>query len=258
MAERDTIKVVKEKLATITSQTDPYFRELQGDERKGVQKLLVSWEHNQTKQAQIKEKAEMILAYEHAAQAKGYKMIAGIDEVGRGPLAGPVVAAAVILPKDFELLEIDDSKKLSEKKRDIFYDLILEQAVSVGIGIVDEKIIDEINIYEATKEAMKMAVAKLSFPPDYLLIDAMKLESLPIAQESIIKGDAKSVSIASASIIAKVTRDRLMKSFDTKYPGYGFANNAGYGTKEHLEGLAKLGPCEIHRETFAPVKKYLN
>ena len=252
-----TISDIKEKLQTVSTQTDPFFKSIVDDERKGVQKLIESWKKDQLKKEKIKEHSEFMCRYERDGLAKGYKMIAGIDEVGRGPLAGPVVAAAVILPKDFEVLEINDSKQLSEKKRDDYYDLIMEQAVAVSVGLVDEREIDNINIYQATKLAMKKAVGKLCFRPDYLLIDAMVLEDVEIDQESIIKGDAKSVSIACASIVAKVTRDQIMKDFDKQYPGYRFGNNAGYGTKEHLNGLENLGVCPIHRRTFAPIKNMI-
>ena len=178
------------------------------------------------------------------------KYIAGIDEVGRGPLAGPVVTAAVILPEDFDVLGVDDSKKLSPKKREELYELIMEKAIAVSIGRREPEDIDRINILEATKEAMADAVMGLPVKPDHLLIDAVKLSGLKIPQTSIIKGDARSVSIAAASIIAKVTRDREMIEMDEKYPGYSFASNKGYGTKAHYDGLSKLGPCPIHRKTF--------
>ena len=176
--------------------------------------------------------------------------ICGIDEVGRGPLAGPVVAAAVILPKEQEILYLNDSKKLSEKKREILYTEIMEKAVAVGIGFASPQRIDEINILQATYEAMRMAISKLAVRPDVLLNDAVTIPEVDIPQVPIIKGDAKSKSIAAASIIAKVTRDRLMVEYDAVMPGYDFANNKGYGTKAHIAGLKELGPTPIHRETF--------
>lgn len=179
-----------------------------------------------------------------------YENICGIDEVGRGPLAGPVVAGAVILPKDTTILYLNDSKKLSEKKREMLYDEIMEKAVATGIGIVSPARIDEINILQATYEAMRMAIARLKVKPDILLNDAVTIPEVEIRQVPIIKGDAKSVSIAAASIIAKVTRDRLMVEYDEVMPGYDFASNKGYGTKAHIEGLKRLGPCPIHRATF--------
>lgn len=181
--------------------------------------------------------------------------ICGIDEVGRGPFAGPVVAGAVILPKDDPILYLNDSKKLSEKKREALYDEIMERAVATGIGIVSPARIDEINILQATYEAMRMAIQNLGVTPDLLLNDAVTIPEVDIAQVPIIKGDAKSVSIAAASIIAKVTRDRLMVEYDSVLPGYDFASNKGYGTKKHIEGLKELGPSPIHRMTF--IKKYV-
>lgn len=181
--------------------------------------------------------------------------ICGIDEVGRGPLAGPVVAGAVILPKDHTILYLNDSKKLSEKKRELLYDEIMEHAVATGIGMVGPARIDEINILQATYEAMRMAIENLQVKPDILLNDAVTIPEVEIPQVPIIKGDAKSISIAAASIIAKVTRDRLMKEYDQVIPGYDFAGNKGYGTKAHLEGLRRLGPSPIHRRTF--IRNYI-
>ena len=183
--------------------------------------------------------------------------IAGIDEVGRGPLVGPVVTAAVILPKDFYDERINDSKKLTEKKRELLYDVIMENALSVGIGISSPEVIDETNILNATKKAMIEAINNLSIKPEHLLIDAVKLD-IDIPQTSIIKGDAKSQSIASASIIAKVTRDRMMVELDKKYPMYDFKHNKGYGTKKHIEALYKYGPLKEHRKSFAPVSELTN
>ena len=181
--------------------------------------------------------------------------ICGIDEVGRGPLAGPVVAGAVILPKDHTILYLNDSKKLSEKKRELLYDEIMEHAVATGIGMVGPARIDEINILQATYEAMRMAIENLQVKPDVLLNDAVTIPEVEIPQVPIIKGDAKSISIAAASIIAKVTRDRVMKEYDQVIPGYDFAGNKGYGTKAHLEGLRRLGPSPIHRRTF--IRNYI-
>ena len=206
---------------------------------------------------QIEQLNEM-LKFERELWQNGKAYVAGVDEVGRGPLAGPVVTAAVVLPHDFKLLGVNDSKKLSPKKRDELYDLILEEALSVSIGRREPERIDEINILEATKEAMADAIAGLSthpiagkkIVPDHVLIDALTLKSVAIPQTGIIKGDAKSVSIAAASIIAKVTRDREMVEMAKIYPGYAFESNKGYGTKAHYEGLAAKGPCPIHRKTF--------
>lgn len=187
----------------------------------------------------------------------GINFIAGIDEVGRGPLVGPVVTAAVILPKDFYDERINDSKKLTEKKRELLYDVIMKNALSVGIGMSSPEVIDEINILNATKKAMIEAINNLSVKPQHLLIDAVKLD-IDIPQTSIIKGDAKSESIAAASIIAKVTRDRMMVELDKKYPMYDFKHNKGYGTKKHIEALYQYGPIEEHRKSFAPVSDLIN
>lgn len=194
------------------------------------------------------ERTESLKEYERQYEHLGY--VCGIDEVGRGPLAGPVVAAAVILPKDSQILYLNDSKKLSEKKREELYNVIMEQAVAVGIGMVSPARIDEINILQATYEAMREAISKLSVCPSILLNDAVTIPDVTISQVPIIKGDAKSVSIAAASIIAKVTRDRLMVEYDQILPGYGFAKNKGYGTAEHIGALKEIGPTPIHRKTF--------
>ncbi|EUJ32378.1 ribonuclease HII [Listeria cornellensis FSL F6-0969] len=208
---------------------------------------------NRRKKGALSAQLEAMKYYENEARAKGFQVIAGIDEVGRGPLAGPVVAAAVILPADFDVLGVNDSKQLNEAKRDELFDAILAKALAVGIGIKSHEVIDDVNIYEATKLAMADAIDSLALTPDFCLIDAMPLKHCE-QELSLIKGDSKSVSIAAASIVAKVTRDRMMVAFDEEFPGYGFAKNMGYGTKVHLEGLEKLGVCPIHRLTFAPVK----
>lgn len=193
--------------------------------------------------------------YERELYDKGCKYIGGVDEVGRGPLIGSVVAACVVLPSDFALDGLTDSKKLSEKKRDEFYKIIWDKAISIGIGIVDEKVIDEVNIYEATKIAMKKAISDTNIKPDHVLIDAMPLD-IDIPTTSIIKGDAKSISIAAASVIAKVTRDRMMYDLDKVYPMYGLASNKGYGTKKHIEAIKKYGITKYHRLSFKPVSEY--
>lgn len=193
------------------------------------------------------------LKYEKELYSEGIELIAGVDEVGRGPLIGPVVAAAVILPKNYKLDGLTDSKKLSEKKRDRYYDIIKHDAIAIGIGIQDENVIDEVNIYEATKLAMKEAIDKLSVKPEHILIDAMPLE-LDIPTTSIIKGDMKSESIAAASVIAKVTRDSMMYELDKKYPEYGFGSHKGYPTKKHVEAIEKYGLIDGYRKTYAPIK----
>ena len=193
--------------------------------------------------------------YEKELWDNGVNYIAGIDEVGRGPLIGPVVTSCVILPKDFVLEGLTDSKKLTEKKREEYYDYIMEHALSVSVGMMDEKVIDEINIYEATKLAMYQAVENSSIKPEHVLIDAMKLEKLEIPNTSIIKGDAKSISIAAASVIAKVTRDRMMIELDKKYPMYGFASHKGYPTKKHVEAIEQYGLIDGYRKTFKPISE---
>ena len=190
--------------------------------------------------------------YELELWNKGINLIAGVDEVGRGPLIGPVVAAAVILPKDFVLEGLTDSKKLSEKKREAFYQIIKEKAISIGIGVIDEKRIDEINIYEATKEAMIMAINNLNPKPEHVLIDAMPID-LTIPTTSIIKGDLLSISISAASVIAKVERDHMLYVIDKEYPMYDLKNNKGYGTKKHLEAIKKYGITKYHRLSYKPV-----
>ena len=193
--------------------------------------------------------------YENELYEQGALYIGGVDEVGRGPLIGSVVAACVVLPRDFVLEGLTDSKKLSEKKRDMFYQVIKENAIAIGIGIVDEKEIDKINIYEATKVAMKKAISDIKINLDHVLIDAMPLD-IDIPTTSIIKGDAKSISIAAASVIAKVTRDKMMYDLALKYPMYDLEHNKGYGTKKHIDGIKKYGICKYHRLSFKPVMDY--
>lgn len=218
------------------------------DLRKGVQDILKKYERQAQKLEEEKLRIEEMKKYEKKYEE--YQYICGIDEVGRGPFAGPVVAGAVILPKDCGILYLNDSKKLSEKKREELYDVIMEQAVAVGIGIVGPQRIDEINILQATYEAMRQAIDQLQVKPDLLLNDAVTIPQVTIPQVPIIKGDAKSISIAAASIVAKVTRDRLMVEYDKIMPEYGFASNKGYGSKEHQDALKLYGPTPIHRRTF--------
>ena len=223
------------------------------DRRAGVRRLVLEAENRRKALEAEYARLEAMTAYEKEYEAFG--VICGIDEAGRGPLAGPVVAGAVILPADAQILYLNDSKKLSEKRREALYDEIMEKAVSVGVGIIGPERIEEINILQATYEAMRKAVADLSLKPDVLLNDAVTIPEVEIKQVPVIKGDAKSVSIAAASIIAKVTRDRLMKEYDQAMPGYGFGRHKGYGTKEHIESLKRLGPCPIHRRTF--IRKFV-
>ena len=248
-----TIKEIKERLATIDDLDHPLFEELILDGRAGVQAAISKRKRELQKQVDEDLRLEKMLAYEKELYAQGIDLIAGVDEVGRGPLAGPVVAAAVILPKACKILGLNDSKKIPKSKHKEIYEAVLQNAIAIGIGIKDNQVIDQVNIYEATKLAMMEAIGQLEPQPQHLLIDAMKLD-LPIPQTSIIKGDANSLSIAAASIVAKVTRDQMMEEFDFEYPGYDFTQNAGYGTANHLAGLDKLGVTPIHRRSFEPVK----
>jgi len=229
---------------------------LQTDSRKGVQNLLQQLERRIAKKQKLVAQYQLMQHYERQCQTQGHTLIAGIDEVGRGPLAGPVVAAAVILAEDTVILGLNDSKQLNEKKRGLLAGKIQKQALAIGIAQVAPAEIDRLNIYQASRLAMKKAVEQLQLAPQHLLIDAMQID-LAIPQEKIIKGDAKSVSIAAASIIAKVYRDNLMKEYHKQYPYYAFDKNAGYGTKEHLEGIKKHGITPIHRKTFAPIKNLI-
>ncbi|EGG40442.1 Ribonuclease HII [Streptococcus sanguinis] len=248
-----TIKEIQQRLELVTDLADPFLAEAANDLRSGVQKAIEK--RKRAIQAELDEdlRLEQMLRYEKELYQAGYQTIAGIDEVGRGPLAGPVVAAAVILPPGCKINGLNDSKKIPKKKHQDIYQAVMDKALAVGIGLMNSEIIDQVNIYEATKLAMKEALSKLRLKSDYLLIDAMKLD-VDIPQESIIKGDANSLSIAAASIVAKVTRDKLMTDYDKEFPGYDFAQNAGYGTKSHLQGLERHGVTPIHRKTFEPVK----
>lgn len=248
-----TIKEIKEKLALIRQLDDPFFAELEKDGRSGVIQAVAKRKREIQKTLDEDLRLEKMLSYEKGCYEQGIDLIAGIDEVGRGPLAGPVVAAAVILPKACKIPGLNDSKKIPKSKHKKIYEAVLQEAIAIGIGVKDNQVIDQVNIYEATKLAMMEAVGQLDPQPQHLLIDAMKLD-LAIPQTSIIKGDANSLSIAAASIVAKVTRDQMMEEFDREYPGYDFTQNAGYGTANHLAGLPKLGVTPIHRRSFEPVK----
>lgn len=225
-----------------------FIARFESDERSGVRQLVQRAQKRLD--ALEKERERLMAMHQYEEQYKDCQAICGIDEAGRGPLAGPVVAAAVILPKDCEILYLNDSKQLSAKKRELLYDEIIEKAVSVGVGYATPQRIDEINILQATYEAMRQAVNKLSVCPDILLNDAVRIPGLFLQQVPIVKGDAKSVSIAAASIIAKVTRDRLMMEYDKAMPQYHFAANKGYGSAEHIEALAVYGASPIHRRSF--------
>ena len=240
---------IREELKAAEDNLLPDFIEKYSlDERSGVKTLIAQAKKRIEKLEREKARIEALKKYEK--EYAGYGYICGIDEVGRGPLAGPVVAGAVILPEDCDILYINDSKKLSAKKREMLYDEIMEKAVAVGIGMVGPARIDEINILQATYEAMRMAIGELDPVPDLLLNDAVTIPEVTIRQVPIIKGDAKSISIAAASIIAKVTRDRLMTEYEKTYPGYGFAANKGYGSAEHIAAIRELGPTPIHRRSF--------
>ena len=245
----EKIGSIKEHLAhTATEQLMEFVQAYESDSRAGVQKLVETARKRFDKLQQEKIRTESLKKYEK--EYDNYTYICGIDEVGRGPLAGPVVAAAVILPKDCDILYINDSKKLTAAKRDELYDVIMEKAVSVGIGMASHERIDEINILQATYEAMRQAIKKLDPAPDLTLNDAVTIPGVDIKQVPIIKGDAKSISIGAASIVAKVTRDRMMVEYDRIYPGYGFASNKGYGSAEHIKALKEIGPSPIHRASF--------
>lgn len=255
MPTKRTIKEVKKRLKKIDERTDPFIDACLKDSRKGVQTALRQWQRRQDDKQALLDQFERMNQFEADAQSKGFRLIAGIDEVGRGPLAGPVVSAAVILDESQPIIGLDDSKKLSLKKRTELYAEINEKAIAVGIGIVDSTEIDRYNILGATKIAMQQAVDHLEPAADFLLVDAVQLSN-DLPNIVMNQGDSKSNSIAAASIIAKVTRDQMMIAYGKEYPGYGFENNAGYGTKEHLEGLMKQGITPIHRHSFAPVRKY--
>jgi ribonuclease HII len=254
--EKLSIAEIEKVLSDNDDLTQPFILELEQDDRKGVQTLLARWRKKLQQERALKDKFFEMTSYERDYRSRGFKAIAGVDEVGRGPLAGPVVAAAVILPEDFYLPGLNDSKQLSETKRQEFAETIKREAVAIGVSMIHAEEIDELNIYQATKKAMNAAIASLGKNPDAVFIDAMKLE-LPYASESIIKGDAKSISIAAASIIAKVARDEWMKDLAVHYPQYGFAQNMGYGTKEHIEAIRNHGATPYHRQTFAPIKDIL-
>jgi len=246
-----SISEIKEVLGNCSMEELPeQMKQFEEDSRKGVRTALASFRKKYEKYQQELARLDEILTYERGLWEAGYDLVAGIDEVGRGPLAGPVVAAAVILPKECKIEGVNDSKKLSAKKREELYDIILEKAVSYGIGIVSNERIDEINILQATYEAMREALSQLKPKADYILADAVTIPMVSTPQRGIIKGDAKSMSIGAASIVAKVYRDRMMEAYEEVYPGYGFASNKGYGAAEHIEGLKKLGPTPIHRRTF--------
>lgn len=247
--EENKIGIIKDELKNTPDEALADFIAVYGsDERAGVIKIVEQAKKRMAKLEQEKQRIWNLSAFEREYEQFGY--VCGIDEVGRGPLAGPVVAGAVILPKNCGILYINDSKQLSAVKREELYDVIMEQAVAVGIGMVGPGRIDEINILQATYEAMREAISKLSVKPDILLNDAVTIPDVDVRQVPIIKGDTKSISIGAASIVAKVTRDRLMEEYDKVFPEYGFASNKGYGSAEHIAALKKYGPTPIHRASF--------
>lgn len=249
MEEQKKISLMKEELQAAEETMLPSFiSKYEGDERAGARKLMQQARKRMEALEKERQRIWKLKEYERKYESAG--LVCGIDEAGRGPLAGPVVAGAVILPKDCSILYINDSKKLSGKKREELYEVIRKEALAAGIGMVSPQRIDEINILQATYEAMRQAIQKLSLTPDILLNDAVTIPQISIPQVPIIKGDAKSISIGAASILAKVTRDRLMAEYDKLMPEYGFAKNKGYGTKEHMEAIRVYGPSPIHRRTF--------
>lgn len=248
MAQRSVREIREEYQAAELSMLPDFIRKYGDDTRAGVKKLAAQAE-KRLRQLE-EEQARIYRMGEYERQYASYTYLCGLDEAGRGPLAGPVVAGAVILPKDCRILYINDSKQLSAKKREELFGAVTGQAVAYGIGMASPQRIDEVNILQATYEAMREAVGNLGKTPDILLNDAVTVPGIQIRQVPIIKGDAKSISIAAASILAKVTRDKIMEGYDSQYPGYGFASNKGYGSKGHIEALKRLGPCEIHRRSF--------
>ena len=251
MIKDKSVKEIKEIADSLEeSQYIEFIEKLKGDDRKSVQKIAISMAKKLDKARAEEKRLETINTYENEGYSKGYTYIGGIDEAGRGPLAGPVVAAVVVFKPGTKIKYINDSKKLSEEKRNELFDIIKEEALDFGIGIVNNEEIDEYNILNATYMAMKKAINCLKKSPDYLLIDAVHIPGININQNPIVKGDAKSISIAAASILAKVTRDSIMYQYDDIYPEYGFAHHKGYGTSEHYKAIEEFGITPIHRKTF--------
>lgn len=256
MLKKMTILEIKELITSGNIEKES-LEELRQDKRKGVQKLLIQHEKKLAYKQQLEEEYMELLRYEKEWKASGYQFIAGVDEVGRGPLAGPVTAGAAILPDTAIFPGLTDSKKLSEEKREYYYECLTEQALAFHVVHIPAEKIDRMNIYQASKKAMEQAVSGLSIKADALFVDAMSLP-LPVKQLSLTKGDAKSASIAAASVLAKVERDRYMKQMANRYPEYGFDKHMGYGTKNHLEALRTYGPTPEHRKSFSPVQAYLS
>lgn len=249
-----SVAEIRQEIETAGDLLEEVLARYETDARKGVQNIVQRAKKQQNRLQQERERLQQMWIYEHKYQ--NYQAVCGIDEAGRGPLAGPVVAGAVILPENCEILYLNDSKKLSEAKREQLYKEIQEKALAWAVGIVSQERIDEINILQATYEAMRQAVNQLTVTPDLLLVDAVHIPDVSQKQVGIIKGDAKSVSIAAASIMAKVTRDRLMLQMDALYPEYGFASHKGYGSQAHIAAIRQYGPCPIHRQTF--IKNFIS
>lgn len=254
---KETIAEIKARLKEVTTLNDPYLRDLQVDSRKGVQTALKQLHRRLEQEQAALEAFQQRFKYERYYWQAGSRYVAGMDEVGRGPLAGPVVTCAVILDENFDLVGVTDSKQLTRQEREKLYLKIVDEALEVSIAVNDREVIDDMNIYAATQDAMIRAINNLHHHPDHLIVDAVPLD-IDIPQTTLIKGDQKSISVAAASIVAKEYRDHLMRDYDQVYPGYGFAQNMGYGTKDHLAGLAAQGASPIHRHSFSPVPKYLN
>ncbi|SDJ72782.1 ribonuclease HII [Sediminibacillus albus] len=252
-----TIRDIKNKLESQQEISEEFISQLKHDNRRGVQKLLDGYQRRQEKALLDKQLFTEMSTYERIQQQSGKSFIAGIDEAGRGPLAGPVVAAAVILGESFYLPGLNDSKQINERLRNEYYQIITSQAKSWAVGVIDNQEIDNLNIYQASKKAMHIALNNLKQQPDHVLIDAVPLERLPCTSEAIIKGDQKSISIAAASIVAKVTRDRMMADIHADYPLYDFITNQGYGTKAHITALHKHGITPYHRKSFAPIRELI-
>lgn len=254
---KETIANIRQQLQTVTDPQDPKLLALANDARKGVQQALKQWQRRYQQRQSALTAFQQRFKYENYYWQHGCHYVAGMDEVGRGPLAGPVVTCAVILKPDFDLIGVTDSKQLTRNEREQLYLQIVNEAVEVSIAVHDRETIDRLNIYAATQDAMMRSVNNLHHRPDHLIVDAVPLPKLDIPQTTLIKGDQKSISVAAASIVAKEYRDHLMRDYDRIYPGYGFAENMGYGTKQHLAGLARLGACPIHRRSFKPVPDYV-
>lgn len=256
MNDKLSVKEVQQRLKTIDAIDDPFVSKCLHDERKGVQQALRQLKRRLEKRQAAVEAFHHRFIYENALWKSGNQYVAGMDEVGRGPLAGPVVTCAVILDSNFDLIAVTDSKMLTRHEREKLYLKIVDEAVEVSIAVNPASVIDKLNIYAATQQAMIRSVTNLEHRPSHLIVDAVPLD-ISIPQTTLIKGDQKSISVAAASIVAKEYRDHLMADYARLYPEYGFDENMGYGTKQHLQALAKYGPTPIHRHSFSPVTKYL-